>query len=210
MKMKWCIAVFLTVIIVVGCASEPPTGHPSNMAWYQAGISAEQTRRDLADCQNESLVNGRAYSPIPAQDAGASIALGMLASSAEYNRENEIVQSCMISKGYSLVKTNSSALTESQPQLAYVTPEIEAKMSGHWLFVPSPEKKFAANGTSIFCQTIGIKVFRVWYFQMERQFLNNLPKKRGDIILPETPSFFGLITRQIITCPIISRSLTRN
>ena len=91
-----------SIIFLSGCTSTPQTGHPSSMAWYQADISVEQTRRDLADCQNESLVNGRAYSPIPAQDAGASIALGMLASSAENNRENEIVQTCMIAKGYSV------------------------------------------------------------------------------------------------------------
>jgi hypothetical protein len=70
--------------------------------------------RDLTDCQNESLVNGHAYSPIPAATAGQAIVLGMFASSAENNRENNIVQSCMIAKGYSLVKTNSPLLTSSQ------------------------------------------------------------------------------------------------
>jgi lipoprotein NlpI len=105
---------FLSLVSIIfssGCASEPQTGHPSNKAWYQAGISAEQTRRDLADCQNEALVNGRSYSPIPADSAGASIALGMLASSAENSRENQIVQTCMTAKGYSLVNTNSPLLT---------------------------------------------------------------------------------------------------
>ena len=34
--------------------------------------------RDLALCENEALVNGRAYSPVPANTAGQAIALGML------------------------------------------------------------------------------------------------------------------------------------
>jgi lipoprotein NlpI len=33
-------------------------------------------KRDLADCQNESLVNGRAYSPIPSQELNPKFALG--------------------------------------------------------------------------------------------------------------------------------------
>jgi TPR repeat protein len=107
------------IILLSGCASsEPQTGGTSKQSWYQAGISAEQTRRDLADCQNEALVNGRSFSPIPAQDAGASIALGMLASSSEKSRQNQIVQTCMAAKGYSLVNTNSPLLTNSQPTQA--------------------------------------------------------------------------------------------
>lgn len=108
------VRIFLSLVGVIflsGCASEPQTGHPSNKAWYQAGISAEQTKRDLAECQYESLVNGQSYSPIPAATAGQAIALGMLASSAENSRENQIVQTCMAAKGYSLVNTNSPLLT---------------------------------------------------------------------------------------------------
>jgi len=55
---------------------------------------------------------------IPAQDAGASIALGMLASSSENSRQNQIVQTCMVAKGYSLVNTNSPLLANSQPTQA--------------------------------------------------------------------------------------------
>ena len=73
------------------------------MVWCQPGVSAEQTRRDLAACQNQALVNGQGYSPIPARTAGQAILLGMLASSSEDKRENRIVSTCMIAKGYQLV-----------------------------------------------------------------------------------------------------------
>src|ERR1039458_1975288 len=86
---------FVCIVFLSGCASEPQTGHPSNKAWYKPGTSAEERGRDLAECQYASLVNGRSYSPIPANDAGAAIALGLLASSAENSRQNQIVQTCM-------------------------------------------------------------------------------------------------------------------
>lgn len=47
------------IIFLSGCASAPQTGCPSNKAWYQAGISAEQTRRDLAACQYEAFLEQR-------------------------------------------------------------------------------------------------------------------------------------------------------
>ena len=109
---------FLSLVCIVfltGCASAPQTGCNSKQAWYQAGISAEQTRRDLAECQYESLVNGRSYSPIPADTAGHAILLGMLASSSENSRQNQIVQTCMTAKGYSLVNSNAPFLKNIQP-----------------------------------------------------------------------------------------------
>lgn len=102
------------------------------MVWYQPGISAEQTMRDLADCQNESLAYGR--SSVFAGEQTAARAL--FDSMAESSRQNQIVQTCMIAKGYSLVKTNSTVLTNSQPQRDSV---INAKLLGHWTFVPSSE-----------------------------------------------------------------------
>ena len=101
---------YLTVVLAIvalfnqGCATN---SSQQNYVWYMPGASAEQTRRDLAACQNEALVNGRAYSPIPANTVGQAIVLGMFASSAENNRENQIVQTCMIAKGYSLIKKSS-------------------------------------------------------------------------------------------------------
>jgi lipoprotein NlpI len=92
---------------LVGCASEPQTGHPSNMAWYQAGISADQIRRDLADCQNESLAYGKS-SIFAGESSGGGVIIDYI---AEQARQNNIVQSCMIAKGYSLVKTNSPLLS---------------------------------------------------------------------------------------------------
>jgi TPR repeat protein len=113
------ILTFLALVCIVffytGCASAPQTGCSSKQAWYQAGISAEQTRRDLAECQYESLVNGRSYSPIPADTAGHAVLLGMIASAAENSRQNQIVQTCMAAKGYSLVNSNAPFLMNSKP-----------------------------------------------------------------------------------------------
>ena len=48
-----------------------------------------------------------------------------------------IVQSCMIAKGYSLVKTNSPLLTSSQQ--TELDSIINEKLLGHWTFIPSQE-----------------------------------------------------------------------
>lgn len=143
MKIKTVLS-FLSLVSIIflsGCASyEPQTGCTSKQAWYQAGISAEQTRRDLAGCQYEALLNEHRYSS-QAQTAGESMLWGMMASSVEKQRQNQLIETCMTAKGYSLINTNSPLLTEDQSQPAYVTPEIEAKLAGHWLFIPSPEKE---------------------------------------------------------------------
>jgi lipoprotein NlpI len=110
MKLKRFIPVFLTLIYVAGCASAPPpTGHPSNMAWYQPGVSAEQTGRDLAACQYYAMVNAGGYS-VQGDTVGQTMVLGMFAQSAQQNRENQMIQSRMAALGYSLVKTNSPLL----------------------------------------------------------------------------------------------------
>jgi len=96
------------IIFLSGCASKPQNGCPSNKIWYQPGVSAEQTRRDLADCQYQALLHERSTS-IQADTVGQAILLGMVASSAENNR-NEMIQACMAAKGYSLVNTNSPLL----------------------------------------------------------------------------------------------------
>jgi lipoprotein NlpI len=107
MKLKWFIPVFLALIYIAGCASAPPpTGHPSNMAWYQPGVSAEQTGRDLAACQYYAMVNAGGYS-VQGDTVGQTMLLGVIAQSAQQSRENQLIQSRMIALGYSLVKTNS-------------------------------------------------------------------------------------------------------
>jgi hypothetical protein len=114
MKIKTVLK-FLSLVCIVflsGCASVK-TGCPSDKTWYKSGTSAEERRRDLAMCQNEALVYGRSYSPIPADSAGQAIALGMLASAAESSRENKIIQTCMIARGYTMVNKNSTILTNN-------------------------------------------------------------------------------------------------
>lgn len=101
----------LAMLAASGCSSV--STDLAKKAWYKPGTSAEERRRDLALCQNEALVNGQSYSPIPADTAGHAILLGMLASSSESSRENQIVQTCMTAKGYTLVDTNSPLLTDS-------------------------------------------------------------------------------------------------
>jgi predicted CoA-binding protein len=102
-----CFYYYLMVILgICGCSTTektPSSGCPSNMVWYQPGVSAERARRDLAECQNQALINGQSYSPIPARTAGQAILLGMLASSSENKREYQIVSTCMMAKGYQLV-----------------------------------------------------------------------------------------------------------
>ena len=110
MKLKRFIPVFLTLIYVAGCASAPPpTGHPSSMTWYQPGVSAGQTERDLAACQYYAMVNAGGYS-VQGDTLGQTMVLGMVAQSAQQSRENQLIQSRMTSLGYSLVKTNSPLL----------------------------------------------------------------------------------------------------
>ena len=103
------------IILVSGCASsEPQTGGTSKQAWYQAGMSAEQSRRDLADCQYQALLYERRTS-VQGETVGQAMLLGMVASSADNNRQNQMIQSCMTAKGYSLVDRNSPLLKDSQP-----------------------------------------------------------------------------------------------
>ena len=112
MKIK-TVLTFLSIVSIIflsGCASAPPpTGHPSNMAWYQPGASAEQTRRDLTACQYYAMVNAGGYS-VQGDTVGQTMVLGMFAQSAQQSRENQLIQSRMTALGYSLVKTNSPLL----------------------------------------------------------------------------------------------------
>lgn len=132
MKLKRFIPVFLALIYVAGCASAPPpTGHPSNMAWYQPGITAEQTKRDLAACQYYALVNAGGYS-VQGDTVGQTMLLGMLAQSAQQSRENQMIQSRMVALGYSLVKTNSPLLKTGFIPIADMTPTEKAKIFETW------------------------------------------------------------------------------
>lgn len=98
------------IILFSGCASsEPQTGCTPKQAWYQAGISAEQTRRDLAACQYESMLNEKSTS-VSGATLGQTLVLDAIVSSEQNNRKNQMIQACMTAKGYSLVNSNSSLL----------------------------------------------------------------------------------------------------
>ncbi len=99
----------IPIVFLSGCSSEPPAGHPSNTAWYQPGVSAEQTERDLAACQYDAMVNAGGYS-VQGNTVGQTVLLGMFAQSAQRSRENQMIQSRMTALGYSLVNTNSPLL----------------------------------------------------------------------------------------------------
>jgi len=111
MKIILNFLLFIGIIFISGCASEPQTGCTSKQAWYQAGISADQTRRDLGACQYEAMLYERRTS-IQADTVGQTMLLGMMASSAESSRESEMIQACMTAKGYSLVSINSPLLAD--------------------------------------------------------------------------------------------------
>ena len=129
--MKTTFLSLICIIFLSGCASTPPTGCPSNMAWYQPGVSAEQTRRDLAACQYEALLYERRTS-IQADSVGQAMLLNMVASSAENNRQNQMIQVCMAAKGYSPVKTNSPLLKTGFIPIADMTPTEKANIFETW------------------------------------------------------------------------------
>jgi hypothetical protein len=67
--------------------------------------------RDLAMCQNEAAAYGQSSIMRGEQNAPSVI----IDSMAESSRQNKIVKTCMIAKGYSLVGKNSPLLTNNQP-----------------------------------------------------------------------------------------------
>lgn len=130
-NMKNAASLFLTLvafIFVAGCASEK-TGAPSGKIWYQQGKSQLDTMRDLAACQNEAA----AYGQGSFMQGEQKVSWAIIDSMAESSRENKIVATCMIAKGYSLVDKNSPLLTNSQPTLLVNDPpEVTEKLLGHW------------------------------------------------------------------------------
>jgi len=96
--------------------------------------------RDLAFCQNEALVYGRSYSTAPADSAGRAIALGWINSAAESSRENKIIKTCMIAKGYKTVDKDSPLFSNNQSVSSWNPPAhqdtaLNDIMLGHWLYV---------------------------------------------------------------------------
>ena len=132
---------FTLLALMCGCASEK-TGAPSSKVWYQPGKSAVDTMRDLAACQNEAAAYGQG-SFMRGED---KVSWAIVDSMAESSRENKIVETCMVAKGYSLVDKNSPLLSQrTTAQGASVSSEIAAQLLGHWTCV-SPAKGAADGG----------------------------------------------------------------
>jgi len=122
------------VILISGCASsETQTGCTPKQAWYQAGFSAEQTRRDLAACQYEAMLNEKSTS-VSGETLGQTLILNSIVSSEQNNRKKQMIQACMSAKGYSLVNTNSSLLATRPISIDSTTWDSKATIDliGHW------------------------------------------------------------------------------
>jgi hypothetical protein len=132
----WLFSLTLVIVAVVlaGCASEK-NGCPSGKVWYRPDTSIEQTRLDLAICQHEALVYGRSYAPIPADSAGRAIALGLIASAAESSRENKLIASGMIAKGYSLVDASKAKSSNATAANEASNHHAENDLLGRWQMV---------------------------------------------------------------------------
>ena len=127
----------IALALATGCSS-PLTGCSSNQWWYQEGKSPNQTMRDLAACQNQALVNGQSFSIGNTDNAaGRAVAAGMINAGFDRKRENQIVRTGMLAKGYTLIDKNSPLLSKSQ-SLSYLNPSIQqdaqitAMLLGHW------------------------------------------------------------------------------
>jgi hypothetical protein len=127
----------LTVFIgfIAGCSTTaPPTGYSSDKAWYRADASADELRRDLAQCQYEALLTRRTTS-VYGNTLGQTILLKMVADSSEDSKENQMVASCMSAKGYTLVSKKSPLLSKLQDNQTFQlvdSKELSSQLVGHW------------------------------------------------------------------------------
>lgn len=101
----------------------------SKKNWLGYRFATDERMRDLALCQNEAA----AYGKSSFMQGEQKVSWAIIDSMAESARENKIIETCMIAKGYSLVDKNSPLLTNSQPTLLFNdSPELTAKIIGHW------------------------------------------------------------------------------
>lgn len=98
------------ILALTGCVSSTPqTGCAPKQTWYQLGVSADQTRRDLADCQYQSMLNEK-NTFVAGGTLGQTLFLSQIVESNQKNRQSQMIQVCMTAKGYALVNTNDSRL----------------------------------------------------------------------------------------------------
>lgn len=80
-----------------GCSTTGSNGSSGPMVWYQPGKALPEIRRDLAACKYDSAKSG---SPVFGYNAGSFI----YGAAKESKRRAEILENCMGSKGYLLVR----------------------------------------------------------------------------------------------------------
>jgi hypothetical protein len=80
-------------LAMVGCASQ--------MAWYNPSVrDVTQMQRDFAECKYDTTKYG--YVPNQYFGVGDPVAAGITAGIEQAMRSNEVMRTCMASKGYTL------------------------------------------------------------------------------------------------------------
>lgn len=97
MKTKSLLLVLAAGLILSGCVSK---------AWYQPGVSQEQTRRDLAAVKARVEIGDRGW-------VGAGLAGIAIASSADSHRKQRIIEDLMEAHGYQFIPV--SQIPTNQP-----------------------------------------------------------------------------------------------
>ena len=108
-KIRWFSAPLIMLVIVVsGCAS--------SKVWYQDGVTANQTRRDIAGCKLMAEQNGN-----PLAMVNLAFAL------ADNSHKHAIFNDCMTAKGYMLVEKSQVPRTGSVGQNGSTTNQPAAQ-----------------------------------------------------------------------------------
>jgi hypothetical protein len=97
-KRKGLIALAVAAVLMTGCAQ--------NKMWINPGVTNEQAKKEFAECQYDVVKHTPSYDGV-SDPIAAGITSGM--------RKNEIMSTCMSSKGYSLQSQKEpQGLTEQQ------------------------------------------------------------------------------------------------
>jgi hypothetical protein len=102
----------LLFAVFCGCASQrtEKNGCPSGKTWYQPGKTAEQIMQDLAFCQNRAALYGQSSFMRGEQ----KVSWAILDAMAESARQDKIIRTGMIAKGYTMVDKNSPLLSNTE------------------------------------------------------------------------------------------------
>lgn len=100
------IPTILLVLLLTGCSTPK--------VWYQSGVSADQTRRDLARARLASDLHSPAGRNlfIPGEGAGGAL---LWNSSQQNGQRKAIVRDAMIAAGYQIVPANTISNSTQYP-----------------------------------------------------------------------------------------------